>query len=94
MLDIHDAERRRKPTGLQKLAQTQRIPFIIYADFECLLEQVPADEAAVGRNSNTNREREHLPVSVGLKLVSSRHAFQMPYEVLVQDRADDPEPVA
>ena len=75
-------------------AHTQRSPFVIYADFECILEQVLADETAVGRNSHTNREREHRPVAVGLKLVSSRPAFQMPYEVIAQDRADDPEPVA
>ena len=75
-------------------AHTQRIPFLIYADFECLLEQVPAAEAVVGRNGNTSREREHLPIAVGLKLVSSRPAFQMPYEVIVQERPDDPEPVA
>jgi len=78
----------------QNWKNTQRLPFVIYADFECLLQPVENANRKQGKHGKTNREREHVPIAVALQLVSTRPSFQMPYEVIVQENANDPVPLA
>jgi len=44
-----------------------KCPFVIYADFECLLPQNPNQEAA--RQGSTVATQMHIPYSVGFKLI-------------------------
>ena len=57
-----------KPLKFSHQRNQQRIPFVIYADFECLLPPVTNQPAAA---TKVSEYQHHIPYSVGLKLVST-----------------------
>ena len=69
---------------------TQRLPFVIYADFECLLQPVADANRKQGKHGRTYRDKEHVPIAVAFQVVCTRPSFQMPYEVIIQENANDP----
>jgi len=69
---------------LQNWENKQRLPFIIYADFGCLLQPVEDTNRKQGKHGKTYRDKQHVQVAVAFQVVSTRHSFQMPYEVIVQ----------
>ena len=48
------------------IAKKQRLPFIVYVDFECLTKELSYNE-----NSKTKQYQQHVPSSVGYILVKS-----------------------
>ena len=67
-----------QPLKFKKYCRQQRLPFVIYADFECLVPptgKVPVTEHAAFEYQN------HLPYSVGLKMVSTvPELSKLPYK--------------
>ena len=57
-----------KPLKFSHQRNQQRIPFIIYADFECLLPPIDKQPGAAQHLSEYQR---HVPYSVGIKLIST-----------------------
>ena len=79
-----------KEMKFKNFKHMQRIPFVIYVDFECYLEKIIADSPDhLAGSGKTVRDRKHNPIAVGLKVVSTRPGFVMPYEVLVKETEQD-----
>ena len=67
-----------RPLKFRNIRYQQRIPFVIYADFECL---VPATNKLPRPAETAFEYQHHLPYSVGLKLVSSvQELSNIPYK--------------
>ncbi len=47
-------------------------PFVVYADFECLVQQMQTEE----EGANTIQDQRHIPISCALRVSSSHEVFQ------------------
>ena len=66
-----------KFTNIQKQL---RAPFVVYADFECILKETEAETSSIGISeegaSKTVKYQEHVPCSYAYKIVSDVPNYQ------------------
>ncbi|XP_066600001.1 uncharacterized protein [Prorops nasuta] len=58
---------------------SERVPFVVYADFECLLQKIDHSSNSNSNGKNSYDYQKHVPFSVGYYLKSTRDASLSSY---------------
>ena len=91
-----DAQRVKMPVGGTKLKFTNvhkqlRAPFVVYADFECLLKPYEVETSPVGVTEGARSQsipyQEHIPCSYAYKVVSDVPEYQPPLKLKISENA-------
>ena len=73
---------------------SERAPFVVYADFECMLKPITDKENLDSNISYTNKYQKHIPVSYCLYIKSfDESVYKSIVRYYVKEKEEDPDPV-